>query len=115
MEWVFRIPMRRVSILPSRGCRRCASLFDQWHKQCPRAAPSRTSEADVSEPKRVGAIEVDQDLDHVRSLWRVQRVGWVIMLLLVIGGLLGLFGKGPLAEHQVQTNGLTLDYDRFAR
>lgn len=69
----------------------------------------------MSEPKRVGSIEVDQDLDHVRSLWRVQRIGWVIMLLLVIGGLLGLFGNGPLAESQAQADGLTLDYDRFAR
>lgn len=69
----------------------------------------------MAEPKRVGAIEVDQNLDHARSLWRVQRVGWVIMLLVVIGGLLGLFGNGPLAEDHARTEGLTLDYDRFAR
>lgn len=69
----------------------------------------------MAEPNRVGAIEVDQNLDHARSLWRVQRVGWVIMLLIVIGGLLGLFGNGPLAEDRARAEGLTLDYDRFAR
>jgi hypothetical protein len=69
----------------------------------------------VSEPKRVGAIEIDQDLDHARSLWRVQRIGWLLMLLFVIGGVLGLFGKGPLAADQARAPGLTLDYDRFTR
>jgi hypothetical protein len=69
----------------------------------------------VGEPHRVGLIEVDQDLDHARSLWRVQRAGWVVMLLIVIGAVLGLFGHGPLAEGQARTDGLTVDYDRFAR
>ncbi len=69
----------------------------------------------MGEPHRVGLIEVDQDLDHARSLWRVQRVGWVVMLLIVIGASLGLFGHGPLADGQARAEGLTLDYDRFAR
>ncbi|HJU67539.1 MAG TPA: hypothetical protein VJ650_04755 [Gemmatimonadaceae bacterium] len=69
----------------------------------------------MSEPKRVGTIEVDQDLDHARSLWRVQRIGWLLMLLLIVGGVLGLFGNGPLAEDRAQAGALTFDYDRFAR
>ena len=69
----------------------------------------------MGEPRRVGLIEVDQDLDHVRSLWRVQRVGWVGMLLILLGAALGLFGHGPLADGQVQAESLTVDYDRFAR
>ena len=69
----------------------------------------------MGEPHRVGLIEVDQDLGHARSLWRVQRAGGVIMLLIVLGAILGLFGHGPLANGQVRTDGLTVDYDRFAR
>ena len=69
----------------------------------------------MGEPHRVGLIEVDQDLDHARSLWRVQRFGWVVMLLIVIGAALGLFGHGPLADGQARAEGLTLNYDRFAR
>ena len=69
----------------------------------------------MGEPHRVGSIEVDQDLDHARSLWRVQRVGWVVILLIVIGATLGLFGHGPLADGQARAEGLTLDYERFAR
>ncbi len=69
----------------------------------------------MGEPHPVGLIEVDQDLDHARSLWRVQRVGWMVMFLIVIGAALGLFGHGPLADGEVRAQGLTLDYDRFAR
>lgn len=69
----------------------------------------------VAEPKRVGSIEVDQDLDHVRRLWRVQRIGWGVMSLVVLAGLLGLFGRGPLADGHAQASGLTIDYERFAR
>ena len=74
-----------------------------------------SSEASVGEPHRVGLIEVDQDLDHARSLWRVQRVRWGVMLLIMVGAALGLFGHGPLADAQARAEGLTLVYDRFAR
>lgn len=69
----------------------------------------------MGKPKQVGAIEIDQDLDHARTLWPVQRAGWVVMLLLAIAGLLGVFGNGPLASARAGTAGLTLEYDRFAR
>lgn len=69
----------------------------------------------MGEPHRVGLIEVDQDLEHARSLWRVQRVGWVVMFLILLGAALGLFGHGPLADGQARAEGLTLSYDRFAR
>jgi hypothetical protein len=65
--------------------------------------------------KRVGSIEIDQHLDHARAAWRVQRVGWTAMVLLMLAGLLGLFGDGPLAYAHARANGLTLEYDRFAR
>jgi hypothetical protein len=64
----------------------------------------------------VGSIEVDQDLDHARVLWRVQRIGWAAMALVILAGLLGLLGsQGPLTRAQASTTGLSIDYDRFAR
>jgi hypothetical protein len=79
------------------------------------ASASHPGEAFVGEPHRVGLIEVDQDLEHARWLWRVQRLGWAVMLLIVIGAALGVFGHGPLADGQARAAGLTLNYDRFAR
>lgn len=69
----------------------------------------------MTDLKRVGSIEIDQDLDHARALWRVQRLGWIAMLLVILAGLLGIFGDGPLAKAHASGDGFTLDYDRFAR
>lgn len=44
------------------------------------------------------APDINQDLDFSRREWRVERVGWVIIALLVLAGLLGLLGRGPLTE-----------------
>lgn len=65
--------------------------------------------------KRVGDLEIDQDLDHLRTTWRAQRIGWGVMLLLVIGALAGLLGHGPLAAASVVTEDVRLDYKRFVR
>lgn len=70
----------------------------------------------MGELKRVGELEIDEDLEYDRGTWRVQRAGWLLMLLLVIGALSGLFGGGgPLTPARVSTSKLRLDYERFAR
>ena len=42
--------------------------------------------------RRVGDLELGQDLDFQRRSWRIERVGWGVMLLMVVAALLGLFG-----------------------
>lgn len=64
---------------------------------------------------RIGDLELDQDLDHARADWRIQRIGWGMMLLFVLAGLAGTFGRGPLAAARANAAGLRLDYERFAR
>jgi len=46
--------------------------------------------------------DIDQDLAFSRREWRVERVGWVVIALLVLAGLLGLLGRGPLTEKVAQ-------------
>jgi hypothetical protein len=67
--------------------------------------------------RRVGAIEVGQDLPFLQRAWKVQRVGWVVMLLIAMAAVLGLFGRGPLASATVGEPGasLRMEYDRFTR
>jgi hypothetical protein len=71
----------------------------------------------VSEPKRVGAIEVDQDLDFQRGEWRFQTIGRIALAAMALLGLLGAFGQGPLAHGRrtSPTGDFTVDYDRIAR
>lgn len=67
--------------------------------------------------KKVGSIEIDEDMDFQRASWKVQRAGWVLMLLFIITGLLGLFGNGPISSARAGDEGSTLlvEYDRFLR
>jgi hypothetical protein len=70
----------------------------------------------MSEPKRIGSIEIDQDIDFQKRSWSVQRVGWAMMLLIVAAALIGVFGDGPVSKaHTGDSNLLRIDYDRFVR
>ncbi|HEX5161547.1 MAG TPA: hypothetical protein VFV88_07475 [Steroidobacteraceae bacterium] len=58
---------------------------------------------------------LNEPLPFQRREWVVQRVGWVAFALIVLAGLAGLFGDGPLA-HRVAANGaLKIEYDRLIR
>ena len=65
--------------------------------------------------QRVGSLEIDQDLEFERRQWTVQRVGWVVFLLILIAGLLGLLGGGPLGHADASADPLTVGYERFVR
>ncbi len=66
---------------------------------------------------RVGDLEVGQDLKQEQRLWKIQRVGWVAIGLVILAALLGLFGQGPLSRTSVEgPHGLfRLQYDRLGR
>ena len=50
-----------------------------------------------------------------RREWIVQRIGWVLLALLLLAGALGLFGSGPLAERSLDNGAARLEYERFVR
>ncbi len=49
--------------------------------------------------------------------WRVQRIAWAFMALILAATFAGAFGGGPLAHARAggTPNGLLLEYDRIAR
>jgi hypothetical protein len=67
--------------------------------------------------KRIGDLEIDQDIAFQKHEWQVQRVAWVVMALIVLLAALGLFGTGLLSSASASDpNGvLTVDYQRFIR
>lgn len=71
----------------------------------------------MSEPHRVGDLDIAEDPGFQRKEWTIQRVGWVVMLLIVVLALLGLFGTGPLSSASEEADGgaLAVEYQRFVR
>ncbi|MGH7964579.1 MAG: hypothetical protein ACRERD_22680 [Candidatus Binatia bacterium] len=70
----------------------------------------------MADIRRVGDLELNQDLDFQHRSWIVQRIGWAVMALVVLAALLGLLGPGPLSSTVVGIRGAPLwgEYDRFA-
>lgn len=64
-----------------------------------------------------GSPEIEENMAVQRRTWVAERVGWVVMGLLVLAALAGLFAKGPLssAEARDAEGLLAVTYDRFLR
>lgn len=62
-------------------------------------------------------LDVRQDDAFQQKEWRVQRVGWSLMALFVLAGLLGVFGVGPLTSATTSSADgvVTVEHDRVAR
>ena len=66
--------------------------------------------------RRVGDLECAQDLAFQRRAWRLQRIAWAGMLLVLVAGAAGLLGSGPMSRGTVgAAAGLLVEYDRFTR
>lgn len=61
-------------------------------------------------------LDLDEDRGWQDRLWKVQRVGWALMLLFLIAAILGATGSGGfLATASAETGGATIHYPRIAR
>lgn len=67
----------------------------------------------------MGVPSLDQHeevMRHHRAAWRVERVGWTVIALLLAGAMLGVFGDGPLSRaHSGSADTLRVEYDRLVR
>jgi hypothetical protein len=60
-------------------------------------------------------IEMDEALALHETGWKVQRVGWICFMLIIVLALLGLFGNGVLSRQKSETGGNMIEYERFGR
>ncbi|HGY9625952.1 hypothetical protein [Pseudomonas putida] len=60
---------------------------------------------------------VQEDMPMQRRVWRFERVGWYMLVLLVLLALAGLFGNGPLSRSEVTSadGRVKVEYQRFNR
>ena len=50
-----------------------------------------------------GDLQIEEDMRFQRRMWVAQRVGWSVISLVLLVGLLGGFGDGPLARRTLTT------------
>jgi hypothetical protein len=62
-------------------------------------------------------IEVPEDLPFTRRSWTAERIGWGGLVGLLLAGVAGLLGSGPLSRvrAEVVDVGPRVEYDRFVR
>jgi len=63
---------------------------------------------------RARDIDLSHDLRFVRRSWIAERVGWAALGALILAGLLGFLGPGPLSGRTAD-GPPRLEYDRFER
>ncbi len=71
----------------------------------------------MSQIRRAEDLEIDEDLEFQGREWRVQRVLWVGCVLVLVLGLVGVFGGGPISsvDHASGDDSVSVEYHRFVR
>jgi hypothetical protein len=62
-----------------------------------------------------GTLQINEDFQFQRRDWFLQRVGWCALGLLLLAGLAGLLGPGPLSKTTRTDGHLEVAYERFVR
>lgn len=61
-------------------------------------------------------VEINEHYASQVRTWRAQRVGWCVLVAVLVSAVLGGFGPGVLGTvRELDNTGLQLQYDRFVR
>jgi hypothetical protein len=71
----------------------------------------------VAELERSDGLETGANLGFQQKWWRLEQVIYGVMTVLLLAGLAGVFGRGPLSRAKAGNPSMPLsaDYERFAR
>lgn len=58
---------------------------------------------------------IGEDPSFQRRAWRLERMAWIAMSFVILAGLIGAFGHGPLSYATAHGRGVLLDYQRILR
>jgi hypothetical protein len=60
---------------------------------------------------------IQENMPMQKRVWRFERVGWYVLVIIVLLALAGLFGNGPLSDAEVvsQDGRLKVEYQRLSR
>jgi hypothetical protein len=69
---------------------------------------------EVEERSNYPGLQVEEDLNSQKKLWKRQRIGRTVWALFILLAIVGLFGEGPLSRTSAKEDELEVQYDRFA-
>jgi hypothetical protein len=81
-------------------------------------ATARQAKTDAGSARapRSRDLQINEDVRFQTRDWIAQRIGWGLLAALLLAGLLGLFGDGPLSRTtRTDGHGLTVEYERYVR
>jgi hypothetical protein len=61
------------------------------------------------------SLQLKDEIDLHRKGWIAQRIGWAVLLLLVIAAAAGVFGTGWLSSRHISREGTQVTFERLAR
>ena len=64
--------------------------------------------------RRQDDLEIEENMQAQRRLWKFQRVGRGVALLILVLSVAGVFGRGPLSSHVLESGGSSVAYERIA-
>ena len=71
---------------------------------------------DVRTPEHDAGLELADEEEFHQRMWRIRHVGRVGMVLVLVAGVGGLLGMGPLSRAEVRgPDGLRIEHARFVR
>jgi hypothetical protein len=76
---------------------------------------NKISHQKAAPPKDDVSKGLHETMPFQRREWVVQRIGWTLMGLVLLAGLLGVFGGGPLAHRTSANAALAVEYDWLTR
>jgi hypothetical protein len=60
-------------------------------------------------------LQIEESLSLHEKGWIVQRVGWAMIIAVMVAGILGVFGEGPISKKEPVSGNIKATYERFFR
>jgi hypothetical protein len=73
--------------------------------------PRQRNTVEIVEPE----FEIDEQLELQEKGWVIQRVGWIMIIAVMIAGALGLFGNGWISNQTSSSGNVKAEFERFFR
>jgi hypothetical protein len=68
-----------------------------------------------NQSEKTGTLEIEDSMEHHQRAWKIKRIAWLFILLIVLAGLGGFLGSGPFSNAEISSGNLRLEYQRIAR